>query len=660
MGQMAVRLRPGAEPLLRARADEFGLEPGAPITRLTRGLVSLRLAPAAAGREAEVLGALEAAGLVASRGLLFEPDGPGQPFALDRQVILRLRAPAPDGVHALASAAGFASWEPLDGGGRTYLLAAADAPAALEGAVALARRAEVDWALPDFAVPVRLMRTPTDPYWSHQWYQAAGTGGTQAEAAWDVTLGDPQVVVAVVDTGVELDHPDFDPVRILPGYNALTQQADQTPLAGAVDAHGTACSGVIFAQHDSAEGLAGVCPGCSLMPIKMMDGMADLAQLSQGYRALQFALSQGAWVVSNSWGIDEQYTRQVDMQPYYQAVRDLVSQGRGGQGAVVLFASGNGEQDWFGNVRATEIGPNELQAMPEVMAVGGTWTDDRVVVYSDYGPNLSVVAPTGSLDYNQAGIFTADTLGERGFSRHGKLYMPGMWGSDMDTGVSEPDSTGNYSAHFNGTSAACPIAAGVVALALSANPGLSGAQARLVVERTADKVGGVTYDARGHHERYGFGRVNAARAIRVASLGLELPDGAACAEALNCAHESCWKTSPGEALGVCVTPCQADEDCPAGARCGPQGFCERTPTEDGGADGGDGGADGGDGGAGGDDGGQGGDDGGQGGPDGDGGEPGEGGGCGCGGAGPGAQWPWLAVLGWVGLGSWLSRRRGRR
>jgi len=273
-------------------------------------------------------------------------------------------------------------------------------------------------------------------------------------------------------------------------------------------------------------------------------------------------------VLSNSWGIDEDYTSQIDMQPFYQAVRDAVQGGRGGLGAVVLFAAGNGESDWMGNVRGTLIGDHELQAMPEVMPVGGTWTDDRTVAYSDFGPNLSVVAPTGTIDYNQAGIFTLDTLGERGFSRHGRLYMPSPWtGQDADAGFAEPDPTGNYSAHFNGTSAACPIAAGVVGLVFSANPGLTGAQARMIVEQTADKVGGATYDARGHDDHYGFGRVNAGRAVRVAALGLEQAEGAPCAEDLNCAQGVC--VTLGDGAGVCLVPCAGAADCRPGQVCAP-------------------------------------------------------------------------------------------
>ncbi|HOX46839.1 MAG TPA: S8 family serine peptidase [Myxococcota bacterium] len=577
---VAVRLEPGAEATLRARAAELGLDARAPWRLLSAGLWSLPLAPWAVGRAGEVGAELRRQGLSAGDGLLFELPGAGGRFSLDRGVILRLRAPGPALARSLAAAGGFEGLEPLDDGGQTFLLRARDARAALAGARRLAARAEVAWALPDFGVPIQLHRLPTDPWYGQQWYQGMSGGGIRAEAAWDVTLGDPQVVVAVVDTGVEITHPDFEPGHLLTGYNAVTQQDDPSPLATAMDAHGTACSGVIAARHDNAEGLAGICPDCSLLPIKMMDGMADQSQLSTGYRALTTATARGAWVLSNSWGVDEAYTSQIDMQPYYQAVRDAVQGGRGGLGAVVLFASGNGESDWMGNVQGTQIGAHELQAMPEVMAVGGTWTDDRVVVYSDYGPSLSVVAPTGTTDYNQAGIFTTDTLGESGFSRHGRLYMPGLWGEDADAGFAEPDPTGNYSSHFNGTSAACPIAAGVVGLVFSANPGLTGAQARWIVEQTADKVGGVAYDALGHDDHYGFGRVHAGRAVRVAALGLELDDGAACVEDINCARGQCIRVDAGAEQGVCAVPCLGPADCLPGQECAPLGAGRTSVCQD--------------------------------------------------------------------------------
>lgn len=535
------------------------------------GLWQYRLAEQYRGRQLEVAATLVARGLARRAGLVFAvPGRPELTFTLDRQVLVHLQPGT--SARQIARASGLEALEPLDALGSVWLFRARDARQALQLATRAARLPGVAWALPDFGVPINLYRQSNDSYFANQWHLSQPSDADiDADEAWDVTMGDGQVIVAVVDTGVETSHPDFDPSHFVTGYNAVDDSNDPTPLSISIDAHGTCCAGAIAAWTDNGQGVAGICPHCSLMPIKMMDGQADETQLSNGYRALTYATEHGAWVISNSWGIDEQYIGQIDIQPYYQAVRDAVNNGRGGLGAVVLFASGNGNQ-WTG--QGEPIGEHELQNMPEVMAVGGSGYDDKVVTYSDYGPNLSVVAPTGAIDmtnqqnpFSAPQIVTTDTTGDQGFSRGGYYYMFNPWGGgDQKTDFAEIDTSGDYTQMFNGTSAACPIAAGVVALVLSANPALSGAQARLVIEATADKIGGVTYDSDGHNDNYGHGRVNAGRAVAVAVQGVDNSDGAACLDDINCSSGACHVPA-GSAQGNCITPCAASSDCPDGGSC---------------------------------------------------------------------------------------------
>jgi len=304
------------------------------------------------------------------------------------------------------------------------------------------------------------------------------------------------------------------------------------------------------------------------MGVRMMDGWAAVSELSNGYLAIQYATNNGAWVLSNSWGISQDLTSQIDMQPFYTAVQDAVNNGRGGLGSVVLFASGND---------GVALGIDELASMSEVMAVGGTDNSDQRVSYSNYGSNLSVVAPTGGSNSGDLQILTTDTLGSRGFSRNGEFWEPWFPGSDYNTHMSEPDSTGNYTRYFNGTSAACPIAAGVVALTFSANPSLTGAEARFIVEQTADKVGGVSYDSNGHNNYYGYGRINAGRAVRAAEIGFNNPDGSQCAEDFNCTNDDCQKANASDFYGNCGgldcsslpdgSPCDDGNSCTINDQC---------------------------------------------------------------------------------------------
>jgi len=566
--RIAVRLAPGA---LEQVARWPEIQAGPPVAR--RGaLTELALGTRFRGRAEQVIRRLLESGLAERAGAVFYEPGGRRTVALDRQVLVKLRDPASAGNWAAAN--GLRVVDRLGLRDDLLVVETRDAAGALETAVELAHRREVLWAIPDFVVPVELFHRPADPFYAEQWHHDQANGAhIGSEKAWDVTLGDPRVVVAVIDTGVQENHPDFDPGRLVTGYNSVDGSNDPTPLTTSVDAHGTCCAGSIAASIDNGEGIAGICPHCSLMGIKMMDGQTTQTQLSNGYRALEYATDQGAWVISNSWGnIPENM-----LAPYYDAVRDAVSNGRGGAGTVVLFASGNGDPPWSSEARP--IGSAELQNMPEVMTVGGTGPDDRTVIYSNYGSNLSVVAPTGELDptsyenpFDGPQIFTTDTFGNNGgFSRDGFYWQMGLWGQEQRWDVEEPDGGGNYTAHFNGTSAACPIAAGVVALALSANPNLDGAEVRSLVEQTADKVGGVVYDADGHEDHYGYGRVSAARAVRAAPYGLDNPDGVACVEDVNCDGGICARADPDDTEGFCAQPCASDADCEPGQTCAPFG-----------------------------------------------------------------------------------------
>ena len=562
--RVLLRLAAGESTASLASRAELALDGS--LKRISAGaLVELSLAEKFVGRADEVIARLKKAGVIERGGLVFLDAGTGRSFGLDRELMLRMReGGSRSELEALCAELGLELLQPLDAGLQVWWIRATDARQAMKASVALAGRGDVAWALPDFLVTVRLHHQPSDPYYDRQWYHQQASGAhISSQEAWDVTLGDPQVVVAVIDTGVETAHPDFDPNRVLTGYDAETQSSDPTPGSSALNCHGTNCSGLVMANGSNSEGMIGVCPQCSLMPIRMMDAYATVQQISVGYRALNYATDNGAWVLSNSWGIYG--ITQVDMTPYYTAVENAWNNGRGGLGSVPVFAAGNGDES--GGVL---MHPSRLGSQAAAMAVGGTDYRDQRVVYSDYGPNLSVMAPTGGREPATTSIFTTDTLGDWGMSRGGYMYTVDPWtGGDVQTGYQEPDAAGNYTQYFNGTSAACPIAAGVVALTFSANPALTGAQARMIVEQTADKVGGSAYDGDGWNQYYGHGRVNAARAVRAAAAGFDNADGLTCAEDFNCAMGECWKADPADGLGLCATSCATGAECDAGFACVP-------------------------------------------------------------------------------------------
>ena len=108
-----------------------------------------------------------------------------------------------------------------------------------------------------------------------------------------------------------------------------------------------------------------------------------------------------------------------DMALLYEAVRHATTNGRGGKGCLVLFAAGNGD----GDLNATPIGPDELPAMDETLAIGGCDHTGRVARYSDYGPCVSVVAPTWSGWSGDPKIVTTDTSGNAGYNKAGEFYV---------------------------------------------------------------------------------------------------------------------------------------------------------------------------------------------------------------------------------------------
>jgi len=583
-----IELTPAADRIAIVPADGFLIEEvlavrdelvfDGRVRRHDCGLLEIPLAYEFRGRATRVTRQLEADGLVSRIGAVFSVPGDRRPVLLDRGVLVRLSGTPGTSPADLLAPTGLEVVRQLDRYGELFLCRAEDAMGALAASREASRLDTVIWALPDFLVPIEFYLQPNDTYYDEQWYHYQSSGAhIHSEEAWDVTTGDTQVIVSVIDTGLDEDHPDFASTNIVTGYDLPGNDSDPTPPADAMNAHGTCCSGEVAASIDNNEGMAGTCPGCSLMGIRMMDGWASMTEISDGYLAIEYATDNGAWVLSNSWGINQSATSQVDMQPFYDAVLDAVTNGRGGLGAVVLFASGND---------GVAIGADELANMPEVMAVGGTDHTDTRVDYSNYGSNLSVVAPTGGSGSGDPQILTTDTIGDRGFSRDGTFWAPLMQGWDYDTGQPEPDSTGNYTRYFNGTSAACPIAAGVVGLVFSANPALTGAEARFVVEQTADKVGGVSYGTDGHHDYYGYGRVNAGRAARAAEIGFNNPLGHICAEDFNCSVDLCTKCSPTDYYGYCGecsyspdgTNCDDCDLCTENDQCS-GGDCAGTPVD---------------------------------------------------------------------------------
>jgi subtilisin family serine protease len=320
--------------------------------------------------------------------------------------------------------------------------------------------------------------TPDDPRLGGQWYFE----NLRMTEAWGLTQGDAAHTIVVVDTGCDLAHPDLA-AKMDPGLDVVDADADPTPDASeAGAAHGTECAGVAAAATDNGEGIAGACPACRLRCVRLL---TDVIQpISTTVDAYQFALEVDASIVSNSWG----YVEAVAVpQSVADSINAVFENGRGGRGALVLFAAGNDDR---------EIQDDELQAVTGVLGIGAINNFDEQTPFTNFGNAVDLVAPTGTL--------TTDISGAAG------------------------DDPGDYTSNFGGTSSACPVAAGIAGLLVSAAPELTSAELYEVMIRTARPAPFAVPDENGHDPVYGFGIIEPVAALEdVLGVGAEGGGGGA-------------------------------------------------------------------------------------------------------------------------------------
>jgi subtilisin family serine protease len=360
------------------------------------------------------------------------------------------------------------------------------------------RHDDIVLAAPNFVSEFKRSQSPAIPV--NQWHldntgQFAGqTAGedVRAKQAWTVAMGSPAVIVAILDDGVDVDHPALkgqiwrnpDPTsqdRCGRDFFLETTDAghfDPRPklfrapfndLAGN-DIHGTPCAGLVASMAPDGRAF-GVAPGCRILPVKIFHA-DELASDEKVSSAIQYAAGI-ADILACSWVGPE--TPLIE-----KAIEDAASSGRGGKGCAVFCATGNDGQPGVG---FPAIGGGSI-------AVGASTDEGNHALYSNFGPEVALVAPSNG---GVCAIFTCDvSMPNRGFNL----------GADADGGAD-----GLYTNGFGGTSAATPIAAGAAAVVLSKKAGLSAQQLKDLLERTADKIGG-SFDQNGHSDLFGFGRIN--------------------------------------------------------------------------------------------------------------------------------------------------------
>jgi subtilisin family serine protease len=377
----------------------------------------------------------------------------------------------------------------------------------LQAANSWAEMEEVVFATPNFVSQYGRVQGPTinDEQWHLE--NAARYKGQKigedvgALEAWKITSGALSIAVAVLDDGVDVEHPNLAP-NILKkpdpkdpndecgcDFYIPDDQAEHfnprpknfnypyDDMKGN-DIHGTACAGVVAAAGIGG-GAVGVAPGCKILPVKIFHA-EKLAADARVADAIRYA-SLHADVLSCSWFGG--YSTDVDM-----ALTDSTTLGRNGKGSVVVFASGNDTEK-----------PVRFPARHrEVLAVGASTDKATFAAYSNAGPEQCVVAPSSG---GVRSIFTTDvSLPNRGFNL-----------GDANKGGVD----GLHTNAFGGTSAAAPLVAGIVALMLSAKPTMERAEVRDILQNTAEKIGAGYI--KGHSNKFGYGRANAGAAVSEAA-----------------------------------------------------------------------------------------------------------------------------------------------
>ncbi len=495
-------------------------------------------------------------GLVVRRG-----DRPIQ--CLSNEFVIHFRADVAESrARSIAGEYGFSVVRFLPHAGNSYLVAQPGPPTyrMLDFANQLNELPEVEAAEPNL---INQMEThqfvPNDPLWTnldhlthtrcdHAWERLGTFRGNPALAG-----GDPGIAIAVFDpAGVSVGQPDLlEPLsdtrpKLVQSYNFVHMMPQDDGLLGSMDSgtgvsmrdHGTECAGVATAAFDNGKGVAGVAPNCHLIGARL-PSLGDEATLSAaltwaaglptGYESFPEAPEPRAAVISNSWGYDG-----VEMSTLMRRTFDnLVTNGRGGLGTIVVFSTGNIGHCPFGrrftyaaSSRTVAVGAstNVSPTAPFDSAYADQFGEteglslvaDRRALYSPYGYELDVVAPSNTTFQLGTGLHIDPICTT---VRIGRGNLDGC-----TTALECKD----YAEAFGGTSAAAPMVAGAAALVLSVNSEIPWRDVHRILRDSAihidfhntDAIGAWTHvysdGIKDFSRWYGFGRLDVAAAVAAA------------------------------------------------------------------------------------------------------------------------------------------------
>lgn len=375
-----------------------------------------------------------------------------------------------------------------------YLLTMPDGTDTVKAAADFAQNPDIEYAQPDYIVHTSWMPsdkyltpgplTSTDKLW--------GLKKINAPTAWDTARGDG-ITVAVVDTGVDVNHPDIknnilkDAAGAVYGASfakaydeAQDKYVDCDPTNDVMDynGHGTHVAGTIAAEANNQIGISGVAPLAEIMPVKGLchDGSGTISSLM---KAIIYAVNNGADIISNSWGTGFTVFSQ---DPIMENVVNYAH----ALGAVMVFAAGNSNQD------SRFFAPAYI---PSVITVAASDIDDKKAVFSNWGEGIDISAPgVDILSLNARG-------GDNTISRDIAACTANCKNAIVDR---------DY-LRISGTSMAAPHVSGLIALILSKNKNFTISDINYILRASANKLSNNNFNL-----EHGYGRIDAAAVLKIA------------------------------------------------------------------------------------------------------------------------------------------------
>ncbi len=334
---------------------------------------------------------------------------------------------------------------------------------------------------------------PNDPYysssgsWGQPYPDLWGIKKINSEGAWNISKGSSNIVVAVVDTGVDRNHEDLQAnmwvnTKEIPNngidddangyvddyygcnFINITNKVCSDPMDD--NGHGTHVAGTIGAVGNNAKGVVGVNWNSSIMVLKFLNSGGS-GNVNDGATAIVYAADNGARVINNSWGGPS----------YSQVVHDAIEYAHS-KNVVIVAAAGNSNID---------VGLFSPASEEKVITVAATDSNDQKASFSNYGSKIDVAAPGVDILSTRA---SGDTL----CAPRGTIV-------------------GTNYCRLSGTSMATPHVSGLAALILSKHPEFTNEDVRQVLRISADDLGSPGFDI-----NFGRGRINAAKALAVTSV----------------------------------------------------------------------------------------------------------------------------------------------